>query len=312
MRDDLTLLRDLGADLEHEPPATLARQRHRLIEGARPRRRLPLLAVVTAAFVVAALALVPAVLRTGNDEPAAAPASAPLTVLLLGLDGGRRADSIALARVPADGSPAQVVSLPRDLRLGARPTEAKCGTSDRLGAVAGSGLDCAVRAVQLLTKVPVDHAFALDFRGFRALVDSVGGVDVTVPHAVDDPKSGLRLAAGTHRLDGERALAYARTRRGLGDGGDLERIERRHRLLAALAVRAQERAKNPVRLARLAAAFAGSAQMTGGPGDVERIANTLMRSGPDRVRYSTAPVVPDGTGLRPASGFAACFTAFQR
>lgn len=81
--DDLTMLRDLGRELEHEPPATLARQRARLLDAsagsprglartsARSRWRLPramrgwpMLALVAA--VTAAVTVIPVVLLSGR------------------------------------------------------------------------------------------------------------------------------------------------------------------------------------------------------------------------------------------------------
>ncbi|MEV6864983.1 hypothetical protein AB0M44_28735 [Streptosporangium subroseum] len=70
--DDLKMLRDLGRDLEHDPPATLAHQRRRLLgastgTGSRWTRHWTMLGLIAAA--TAAVALVPALFLGGNPRP---------------------------------------------------------------------------------------------------------------------------------------------------------------------------------------------------------------------------------------------------
>jgi anionic cell wall polymer biosynthesis LytR-Cps2A-Psr (LCP) family protein len=73
-----------------------------------------------------------------------------------------------------------------------------------------------------------------DFAGFTGMVDELGGVDVNVPFAMNEPLSGARFAAGTNHLDGANALAFSRNRH-IPDG-DIRRSEHQGILiLAALA-----------------------------------------------------------------------------
>ena len=62
--------------------------------------------------------------------------------------------------------------------------------------------------------------------GFVKVVDDLGGVNVCVPFNVDNLVSGLNLPAGEHHIDGIEALAFWRTREDIGNGSDLERIQR--------------------------------------------------------------------------------------
>ncbi len=115
--DDLDLIRDLGRGLEHEPPASLTRQRNRLLDAARRRRRGPgrwtLLGVVAA--VTAAAILVPATVFHGRDaSPVATKSTAQsggkaLNVLILGSDtrgdgSPARSDTMMLVHVWPTGS----------------------------------------------------------------------------------------------------------------------------------------------------------------------------------------------------------------
>ena len=74
------------------------------------------------------------------------------------------------------------------------------------------GPDLLVETVQDVTGVPVNHYIEIDFVGFAALVDSLGGVEIDFECAARDTKSGLAVDAGPQTLDGEMAIAYVRSR----------------------------------------------------------------------------------------------------
>lgn len=97
------------------------------------------------------------------------------------------------------------------------------------GAMNIGGPSCAVKTVEVLTDVRLDHFVMFDFNSFRAMVDSMGGVEVCVPKSgYHDPYSRLNLRGGLHLLTYNQALAYVRTRHGVeadgNVGGDLPRI----------------------------------------------------------------------------------------
>lgn len=66
------------------------------------------------------------------------------------------------------------------------------------------------------------------------MIDTVGGVEVCLKQPVDDPYSHLKLAAGKHFITGNEALEFVRTRHGVGDGGDLGRIELQQEFISSL------------------------------------------------------------------------------
>ncbi|MEU8797403.1 LCP family protein [Spirillospora sp. NPDC048819] len=314
--DDFELLRDLGRGLEHEPTASFARQRGRLLDAARaPGRRSPrrwTLFCAVAAAVTAAAILVPATLLHGGDaRPVATDTTAPaaagaLNVLVIGSDSRRggdlaRSDTLMLAHVPADRKHVRVVSIPRDSLV----TIPKCETAhgkvlpEHVGminsAFASGGASCTLKTVESLTRVRIDKTVVIDFAGFTKMVDALGGVEMTLPKPVSDPKAGLDLPAGTQSLDGTQALAYVRSRYGLGDGSDLNRIGRQQKFMAALVREAEkEQRTNPVRFARFLAAAAGSVRTE--PrldiGTLEALASSFAKTGPGDVEFSTVPVHP--------------------
>jgi LCP family protein required for cell wall assembly len=162
-----------------------------------------------------------------------------------GEEGGgnaARSDTAMIVHLAADRSAATVVSIPRDTLLSRPACRRADGTTapavDRAmfnDAYRVGGPACAVRTVEAFTGVRMDHYIEIDFRGFRHLIDTLGGVEVTTTEPIDDPDSHLRLPAGTHTLDGRQALALVRTRKDVGDGSDLGRIRLQHHFIRALA-----------------------------------------------------------------------------
>jgi polyisoprenyl-teichoic acid--peptidoglycan teichoic acid transferase len=176
------------------------------------------------------------------DEPAPAqtvkPAEDSLYMLVLGVDrrpseaGGApsRSDTIMLAQVSPGSGRVQLLSVPRDLLV-----EVKPGVEDRINtAYAYGGVEQAAAAVENLTGISADRYAIVDFGGFEEAIDALGGVTVEVDEPIRLGIEGRRVyvPAGRQELDGLEALAYARYR---GTAcGDLGRIKRQQRLVAAL------------------------------------------------------------------------------
>ncbi|MFI7419277.1 LCP family protein [Nonomuraea sp. NPDC049684] len=272
--DDLRMLRDLGGELEHEPPPTLARQRDRLLRE-RPRRRWTaywtagLVAVGTAAAVA-----VPTMLVNGNTVAGPSTGARPVdmtgarNILVIGSDtrggpgnakygpalartpdkGGRRSDTILLVHVPADRGQAVGISVPRDSIVQIPSCGSDPARKDMINSAYDSGgAGCLRKTLEKLTGVRVDHTVEVDFAGFKGMVDALGGVQITLRSPVDDKASKLRLPAGKVMLDGESALGYARLRR-YGDGSDVQRIKRQQILLLAMLKKARSTVADPARL----------------------------------------------------------------
>ncbi|MER8045832.1 LCP family protein [Streptomyces sp. NPDC094032] len=147
-------------------------------------------------------------------------------------EGGARSDTAMVVHVYPGHKKAAVVSIPRDTLID-RP---RC-TDDKGTAVPGEhramfntayevgGPSCAVKTVESMSGIRMDHYIEVDFTGFTKLIDKLGGVEITTTRAIKDSKSHLDLAPGTHTLDGEQSLGLVRTRKSVGDGSDLGRIQ---------------------------------------------------------------------------------------
>ena len=192
----------------------------------------------------------------GTDRPTARPTEA-VNILLIGSDTregegndtygtmehdpGNHSDTNLVVHLSADRTWATVVSVPRDSMTPAppecSPTAPKSQWTTRQWnknfSIGGPG--CLIRTLEGNTGLYIDHYAIVDFRGFKTMVDALGGVEVCTPEAIDDASSHLTLSAGRHELDGEQALAYVRTRKSVGDGSDLGRIERQQAFLSSVA-----------------------------------------------------------------------------
>ncbi|MGW2610834.1 LCP family protein [Streptomyces mirabilis] len=156
-------------------------------------------------------------------------------------DGSARSDTAMIVHIYEGHKKASVVSIPRDT-LVPRPscTDAKGVTHAAAtgvmfnSAYSTGGAACAVKTVESMSGIRMDHYIEVDFSGFQKLIDDLDGVRVTTTKNIKDPDSHLNLTAGTHTLDGQQALGLVRTRHGVGDGSDLGRIQLQQAFIKAL------------------------------------------------------------------------------
>jgi LCP family protein required for cell wall assembly len=152
-------------------------------------------------------------------------------------------DNLLLVHLDPTHTHATILSIPRDLfvyepackdrsrfiGIGTYPAQTYPPGNLIDGALNIGGPTCAVKTVEDLTGIKLDHFVEFDFNSFRTMVDAIGGVKVCVPKGgYHDPKSHINLKAGIHVLKYTQALNYVRTRDSLGGpdaGGDLPRIE---------------------------------------------------------------------------------------
>ncbi|MBW5482466.1 LCP family protein [Streptomyces bambusae] len=174
---------------------------------------------------------------------------------------GARSDTAMLVHIPEGHARATAVSIPRDTLV----TRPECKDADGEAVSSAdrvmfnsiyslAGPACVVKTVEQLSGIRVDHFVEVDFAGFKGLVDALGGVTVTLDKPMSGAKGGLKLEAGTHRLDGEQSLKFVRTRYGYGDGSDLGRIGLQQQFLMAMLseIKKQDALGNPARLYKLA------------------------------------------------------------
>ena len=179
-----------------------------------------------------------------TPTPTPDPPPAALNILLVGSDSrvneravaasgaasDQRGDALVLIHLPADRQNIYGISIMRDLWVdipghGA----AKVNAGLELG-----GVPLMTQTVEALLGQPINHTVMLDFQGFAAMTDALGGVDVNVTRpftsTVDDI---VYFPPGVNRLDGVKALAFVRERHAFTDG-DYQRVRNQQTFLKAV------------------------------------------------------------------------------
>ena len=189
--------------------------------------------------------LVP-VLAANDAEPTPLPApniiaGERVNVLVMGIDRRVsetcpcRSDTMMIATLDPKTAMAGVITLPRDLYVPI-PTvgENRINTALFYGALnkyPGGGPGLAKKTVEYNFGRQIHYYVIVDFSGFRKVVDTLGGIDLNVPKAIDDPEyptenfgvTHIHFNAGMQHMTGEQALQYARTRHADSDFGRSKR-----------------------------------------------------------------------------------------
>ncbi|MCM3593925.1 LCP family protein [Brevibacillus borstelensis] len=184
-----------------------------------------------------------------------------LSILIIGTDtrqniGMLNTDVLMLAVADPDDKKVSMVSIPRDTRVkvpgypeyhkingvfaigeGLRQQAEKKGEP-----VTENGVTILKKTMESMFGIPVDHYILLDFEGFKAVIDKLGGVEVTVDRELvyELPRGGVyrTLRAGKQVLNGEQALGYVRhriDRRGSKyDSSDFDRNRRQQEVIKAV------------------------------------------------------------------------------
>lgn len=178
---------------------------------------------------------------------------------------GNRSDTIMVLRYDRASGTAALLSIPRDLYVHVPGHDGK----RRINAAFNDGADVLVQTVQQELGLPVHHYVEIDFVGFTQLVKALGGIQVCFLYPTRDLNTGLNIIApGCFVLDGNQALAYARSRHyeELRDGewhedptSDLGRSKRQREFVNASLQTALAQVKsNPFSAGRLVASIGSS------------------------------------------------------
>ncbi|CBH49366.1 LytR family transcriptional regulator [Rhodococcus hoagii] len=237
---------------------------------------------------------------------------AELDSLRAGEEVASNTDTIILVRVPNDGSSATAISIPRDAYvdvpgLGKSKINAAYGATKEAerqkliedgesektaeNESSQAGREALIKSVANLTGVTVDHYAEIGLLGFVLLTDAVGGVDVCLNAAVDEPLSGAKFPAGEQTLSGPNALSFVRQRHNL-PRGDLDRIVRQQVFMASLVreVLSAKTLTSPGKLNQLSAAVKRSVVLDS-DWDIIEFATQLQDLAGGKVRFETIPVV---------------------
>mgnify|MGYP001811643674 CR=1 FL=1 len=206
--------------------------------------------------------------KTAQADPTPEPTKPPLrvedlvgedgrlTVLILGSDYregiiGERTDAIIVASINPRSGRVAMISLPRDtVNVPIAPGEVYSSRInslfwdyERATGKTKPALKKVKRDLSYAFGVEIDYYALVEFDGLIRLINSIGGVDVTLKEALVDPtmhigNNGLKLKAGERELDGKKALAFSRSRH---TDSDYDRSRRQHQVLAAATEKVRKR-----------------------------------------------------------------------
>jgi LCP family protein required for cell wall assembly len=221
-----------------------------------------------------------------------------------------QSDTLMIMHIAADRKWVDVMSIPRDswvnipaCKMGnghtSSPTTFKINEAYALGNLDGNhtdlGVACTIKTLEQDTGIHIDHFVSINFEGFRAMVNALGGVEECNTAPINDPKSNLHLSAGHHLLHGYVALAYVRARYTLGNGTDLERIGRQQAFMSSLVEKVKSKLLNPIAIYRFLDAATKSITIDSQLGGIHGLYNlaTSVRNLPaSQVTFFTLPTYP--------------------
>jgi LCP family protein required for cell wall assembly len=240
---------------------------------------------------------------------------------------GARSDTVMLMHISPGARRAVVLSFPRDSVvpiLGCTPEDGTNGQTAEPGAVeqinatfSNGGPGCLWKTVESTTHIRVNDFIQLTFIGFEKVINDLGGVSVCLPKPVNDPMSRLNLKAGLHHVWGREALAWWRTREDLGEGSDLQRIQRDQFLMASLlqGIEKSGLLKSPTKMLKVVADAAR--HMSTNIGDVStmvRIAEGMRGLSSKGVQFIEVPTVTysgNANWVQWSTGDTALFSAIE-
>ncbi|MDQ6648927.1 MAG: LCP family protein [Actinomycetota bacterium] len=219
-------------------------------------------------------------------------------------------DTMILAHISPKTSKATLVSFPRDSwvtiasytdpKTGKTtpPHKAKLNSAFSEGELPGGNAPLLIQTISDLTKVRIDHYVQVDFKGFRNMVNALGGIDICLTQPVKDLEfSGVNLSAGHHTLNGETALSFVRQRHGLTNG-DLDRIGHQQQFIGSIVrkVTSADTLTNPLKLNAFLNVATKSVSVDQGlsTSELTSLAVKFRHLDPQHVVFTTAPVTDIG------------------
>ena len=238
-----------------------------------------------------------------------------LATLRAGDDVSTNTDTIILVRIPNNGRSATAISIPRDSYVQS-PGLGKTKINGVFGQVklekmkelveqqgedaataepkaVEAGREALIKTVAKLTGVTVDHYAEVGLLGFALITDALGGVNVCLKNAVDEPLSGANFPAGWQKLNGPQALSFVRQRHDL-PRGDLDRVTRQQVFMASLAhdIISGQTLSSPSTLSRLRNAVQRSVVLSDG-WDIMDFVQQMQKLAGGNVAFATIPVLAE-------------------
>jgi len=258
----------------HSAATSARRSIWRRIRRALTLSGILLIIFIALVYVRFATDVAPLIVADARSFPPLNPPGTGINVLLIGVDErpdhpgeGVRSDTLIVVHLDTIGRRVSLLSIPRDTRVEVRgigPAKINVAYGHGYAAVrrlygnattpAQGGMALAAETVGQFLDLPIHYTAQINFDGFARVIDALGGVTIDVPRRIVDnayptPDFGtirVEFEPGPQRMDGARALIYARTRHADSDFG---RAERQQQVIRAVVD--ELRARSPIGAALL-------------------------------------------------------------
>lgn len=201
----------------------------------------------------------------------------PATALVVGYDqrAGEqsgiqaRSDTVMLVRADPETESLSLLSFPRDLYVEIHCPGRPVFSSRINGAYSECGTKGTLETVRNLTELPINYLVTVNFRGFRQLVDALGGVWIDVDRRYFNDQGGdfgyatINLFPGYQKLGGYQALDFVRYRHA---DSDLARIARQQLFVRAFKERVRSSA-SPLDLPKIVKTITDNVEVAQGGED---------------------------------------------
>jgi len=217
---------------------------------------------------------------------------------------GRLNDATVLVHISADHTRATAISFPRDMLVDIPSCKSDDGGADTPAAthvmlntaLSRGGLGCVVRTIKSITGIDIPYAGVVQFSGVEAVSDAVGGVSVCLAKPINDNDTDLHMPAGPNVIHGHEVTEFLRTRHGVGDGSDLDRISNQQVFLGALVrtVTSSGTLSNPAKVYEIARAVVENMSLStsmDSPAAIASIALTVKDIPTDRFTFVQYPSI---------------------
>lgn len=221
----------------------------------------------------------------------------PVNLLLMGVDIGdpksksiddpKRTDTLILINYDPIIDEINMVSIPRDTLIKINGKNLKINSAHAIG-----GVNYTIQAVEALLDLDINYYGKVDYRGFREIIDAIGGIDMKINRRMDydDPSQNLSIhfkKGEIAHLDGEKAEEFFRWRKnndgtGLADG-DIGRIENQHLLIEKVI----DKIKSPAYAAKILPVIPKYVETNMKPEEIIKYGYLLARTEKDKVSMVT-------------------------
>ncbi len=190
-------------------------------------------------------------ITTGKKKTLKGEETGRINILILGIagkdyPGENLTDTIMIVSINPKTYQTALLSIPRDLYTKIPDTKNYTKINalyihgkEKYGSTA-SGVENLKKALAEITGLEINYYIAVDFEGFKKIIDEIGGISVLVPNDIHDERypgpnftyQTFDVKKGLQKMDGETALKYVRTRH--DQNGDFGRAYRQQQILGAV------------------------------------------------------------------------------